>query len=49
MATRVGIAEFFENISKLKKRSDKVHILKMNDSFQVRTILQGAFDRLSQG
>lgn len=44
MATRVGIAEFFENISKLKKRSDKVHILKMNDSFQVRTILQGAFD-----
>lgn len=44
MAVRVGIAEFLEKVSKLKKREEKVEALKFNDSFQIRTILQGAFD-----
>lgn len=44
MGTRVGIAEFFDKVSKLKKKEEKVEALKFNDSFQVRTILQGAFD-----
>jgi len=44
MATRVGIAEFFDKVSKLKKREEKVQALKFNDSFEIRTILQGAFD-----
>jgi len=44
MATRVGIAEFLEKVSKLKKREEKIEALKFNDSFQIRTILQGAFD-----
>jgi hypothetical protein len=44
MAMRVGIAEFLENVSKLKKRAEKIEVLKANDSFHIRTILQGAFD-----
>ena len=44
MGARVGIAEFFEHVSKLKKRTEKVEILKANDSYEIRTILQGAFD-----
>jgi hypothetical protein len=44
MAMRVGIAEFLEKVSKLKKREEKIEALKFNDSFQIRTILQGAFD-----
>lgn len=44
MATRVGIAEFFDKVSKLKKREDKIAALQYNDSFEIRTILQGAFD-----
>ena len=44
MGTRIGIAEFLENVSKLKKREEKVNILRSNDSYPIRTILQGAFD-----
>ena len=44
MGTRVGVAEFLEKVSKLKKREEKVEALKANDSYVIRTILQGAFD-----
>lgn len=44
MATRVGIAEFLDKVSKLKKKEDKIAALKHNDSFVLKTILQGAFD-----
>ncbi len=44
MGMRIGIAEFFEKVSKLKKKEEKIEALRFNDSFQVRTILQGAFD-----
>jgi hypothetical protein len=41
---RIGVAEFLEKVSKLKKKEDKIVALKHNDSFVLRTILQGAFD-----
>lgn len=41
---QVGVAEFLEKVSKLKKRYEKVAALKMNDSFVLRTTLQAAFD-----
>jgi hypothetical protein len=44
MAMRVGVAEFLETVSKLKKKEEKVAALKHNDSFVLKTILQGAFD-----
>ena len=44
MGTRVGVAEFFENVSKLKKKEDKIAALQHNDSYIIRTILQGTFD-----
>lgn len=44
MGIRVGVAEFLEKVSKLKKKEDKVEALRMNDSYVIRTILQGAFD-----
>ena len=44
MGTRIGVAEFLEKVSKLKKKEEKVAALKHNDSFVIRTILQGAFD-----
>lgn len=44
MATRVGVAEFLEKVAKLKKKEEKVAALQHNDSFVIRTILQGAFD-----
>lgn len=44
MATRVGLAEFLDKVSKLKKKEDKIAALRYNDSFQIRTILQAAFD-----
>ena len=44
MGTRIGVAEFLEKVSKLKKKEEKVAALKRNDSFVIRTILQGAFD-----
>lgn len=44
MAMVVGLAEFLEKVSKLKKREEKVAALRYNDSFPLRTILQGAYD-----
>ena len=44
MGMRVGVAEFLEKVSKLKKKEEKVAALKANDSFVLRTVLQGAFD-----
>lgn len=44
MGMRIGVAEFLEKVSKLKKKEDKVNALKANDSYVLRTILQGAFD-----
>ena len=44
MGHRIGVAEFLENVSKLKKREQKVEALRHNDSFVLRTVLQGAFD-----
>jgi hypothetical protein len=44
MGMRVGVAEFLEKVSKLKKKEDKVEALRSNDSYVIRTILQGAFD-----
>jgi hypothetical protein len=44
MATRVGVAEFLEKLSKLKNKQEKVEALKFNDSFVLRVILQGCFD-----
>jgi Family of unknown function (DUF6433) len=44
MGTQIGVAEFLEKVSKLKKKEDKVAALKFNNSYVLRTILQGAFD-----
>jgi hypothetical protein len=44
MATVIGMAEFLEAVSKLKKRDEKIAALQANNSFELRTILQGAFD-----
>ena len=44
MGVRVGLAEFLEKVSKLKKRAEKVEALRINDSFPLKTVLQGAYD-----
>jgi len=41
---RIGIAEFLEKVSKLKKPEEKIEALRANDSFVLRIILQSAFD-----
>lgn len=41
---RIGVAEFLKKVGQLKKRDDKVEALKMNDSYVIRTTLQGVFD-----
>lgn len=41
---QVGMAEFLEKVSKLKKKDEKVEALKYNNSYALRTILQAAFD-----
>ena len=41
---QIGVAEFLEKVSKLKKTQEKVDAIKANDSFVLRTILQGVFD-----
>lgn len=41
---QIGIAEFLEKVSKLKKVEDKVNALKANDSYVLRVVLQAAFD-----
>jgi len=44
MAKRIGVAEFLENVSKFKKKEEKVSVLRQNDNFVIKTVLQGAFD-----
>lgn len=44
MGMVIGIAEFLQNVAKLKKREEKIAALRHNDSIPLRTILQGAFD-----
>jgi hypothetical protein len=44
MGMVVGIAEFLEKVSKLKKKEERVAALKQSDNFALKTILQGAFD-----
>ena len=44
MAMRIGVAEFLEKVSRIKRKDDRAEALKFNDSFVIRTILQGAFD-----
>lgn len=41
---RVGVSEFLEKVSRLKKKQEKIDALKHNDSYVIRTVLQGAFD-----
>lgn len=41
---QTGVAEFLEKVGKLRHTQAKVDALKANDSFVLRTILQGAFD-----
>jgi hypothetical protein len=40
----IGVAEFLENVSKLKTKAEKVEALRHNDSTVLRMVLQGAFD-----
>jgi hypothetical protein len=42
MGMRVGIAEILEKISKMKRKDDRVKALRENDSFALKTVLQGA-------
>jgi hypothetical protein len=44
MGKRIGVSEFLENVSKFKKKEEKVKVLQENDHFAIKTILQGAFD-----
>jgi hypothetical protein len=44
MGTRIGVAEFLHNVSKFKSKEDKIKVLRENDHFAIKTILQGAFD-----
>jgi len=41
---QVGLYEFLEKVSKLKRTQEKVDALKHNDSLPLRIIMQGAFD-----
>lgn len=40
----VGMAEFLEKVGKLKRTQEKVDMLRANDTFALRTILQAAYD-----
>lgn len=40
---KLGVAEILEKTSKLSRKSEKVDFLRKNDSFALRTMLQGAF------
>ena len=41
----VGMAEFLERVGKLKRTQEKVDMLKANDTFALRIILQAAYDQ----
>lgn len=40
----VGMAEFLEKVGKQKRTQDKIDMLKANDTFALRVILQAAYD-----
>lgn len=40
----VGMAEFLEKVGKLKRTQEKVDMLKANDTFALRVVLQAAYD-----
>jgi len=44
MGMVVGMAEFLEKVSKLKKKEEKIEALRHNDSVVLRSVLQGAYD-----
>lgn len=44
MSNTLGIYELLEKVSKTAKNQDKINILRENDSFALRVVLQGAFD-----
>ena len=39
-----GVSEILDKVSKLKKESDKIEVLKMSQCPALLTVLQGAFD-----
>jgi hypothetical protein len=41
---QIGVAEFLDKVSKLKKTEEKVAAIKANDSLVLRIILQGCYD-----
>ncbi len=41
---RIGVAEFLEKVSLLKRTQEKVEALQANDSYVLRIVLQAAFD-----
>ena len=41
---QIGLYEFLEKVSKLKKTQEKIDAIKANDSLPLRIILQAAFD-----
>lgn len=41
---QIGLYEFLEKVSKLKRTQEKIDALKHNDSIPLRIIMQGAFD-----
>lgn len=41
---QIGLCEFLEKVSKLKRTQEKVDALRSNDSYPLRVILQAAFD-----
>lgn len=40
----VGMAEFLEKVGKQKRTQDKINMLKANDTYALRVILQAAYD-----
>lgn len=40
----VGMAEFLEKVGKQKRTQDKIDMLRANDTFALRVILQAAYD-----
>jgi hypothetical protein len=41
---QIGLAEFLEKVSKLKRTQEKIDALKANDSLPLRIILQACYD-----
>jgi hypothetical protein len=41
---QIGVAEFLDKVSKLKKTQEKIDAIKANDSFVLRAVLQSGYD-----